>query len=304
MAKRKSIDKKSIPFIIIAIIVALCSVIMNSSDTNEPDVAETTSRFTAVSDDAVLDAYFIDVGQGDCTLFISGSESMLIDCGEKEYSQHVINSVRSYGITQLDYVVVTHAHSDHMGGMADILDAIPTESIIISEPCENSASTSVYGNFLDAADRSNADIILAKPDYTFSLGEAECRILAPFNVSSTEENDNSVIMHITAGTTSFLMTGDTEKKTEKELIKQYPDLSATILKVAHHGSTSSSGKDFIKHISPETAIISVGENSYGHPKEEVLKTLDNYSVSYLRTDKNGTIHINCSEDGYSITSDR
>lgn len=304
MAKRKSIDKKSIPFIIIAVIVALCSVIMNGSDTNQPDIAETTSRFTASSENSLLDAYFIDVGQGDCTLFISGSESMLIDCGEKEYSQHVINSVRNYGITQLDYVVVTHAHSDHMGGMADILDAIPTENIIISEPCENSAATNIYGNFLDAADRSNADIILAEPDYTFSLGEAECRILAPFNVSSTEENDNSVIMHITAGTTSFLMTGDTEKKTEKELIKQYPDLSATILKVAHHGSTSSSGKDFIKQISPETAIISVGENSYGHPKEEVLKTLDNYSVSYLRTDKNGTIHINCSADGYSITSDR
>lgn len=301
MAKRKNIKitKKNLPiFIIIAVLVAVFAIIEGTGINGRSPVNNT-------AEGQLLTAHFIDVGQGDCTLFISGDETMLIDCGEKEYSDTVINDLKSYGITELDYVVVTHAHTDHMGGMADILDAVPTENIIFSEPSEKSSGSKTYGEFLDAADRCGADIILAEPDYTFSLGSAECRILAPFSVSEEEENDNSVIMHITAGTTSFLMTGDAEKAVEKEIIENYPSLRATVLKVGHHGSKTSSHEKFVSMLSSEVAVIPVGaDNSYNHPTDTVLQTLNKYNLSIYRTDLDGTITINCFADNYTVSTER
>ncbi len=301
MAKRKNIKitKKNLPvFIIIAVLVVIFAVVEGTGITDNSPASNT-------AEGQLLTAHFIDVGQGDCTLFISGDETMLIDCGEREYADTVINDLKSYGVNELDYVVVTHAHSDHMGGMADILDAVPTENIIFSEPSEKSSGTKTYGDFLDAADRSGADIIIAEPDYTFSLGNAECRILAPFNVSDEEENNNSVVMHITAGTTSFLMTGDAEKAVEKEIIKNYPNLRTTVLKVGHHGSKTSSHDKFVSMLRSEIAVIPVGaDNSYNHPTDTVLQTLDKYNLSTYRTDIDGTITINCFADNYTISTER
>lgn len=301
MAKRKNIKitKKNLPvFIIIAVVVVIFAIIEGTGITDKSPVSNT-------AEGQLLTAHFIDVGQGDCTLFISGDETMLIDCGEREYADTVINDLSSFGVTELDYVVITHAHSDHMGGMAEVLDSVPTKNIIFSEPSEKNSGTKTYGDFLDASDRCGADIILAEPDYTFSFGNANCKILAPFSVSEEEENDNSIVMHITAGTTSFLMTGDAEKVVEKEIIENYPNLRATILKVGHHGSRTSSHDKFVSMLRSEVAVIPVGEdNSYNHPTDTVLKTLDKYNLSVYRTDLDGTITVNCFADNYTISTER
>lgn len=311
--RRKKISKKNLLVIIIsAIAVIIISILGLCDKTDElndyaaPDKnTENTVSSNKDNNEKIMTAHFIDVGQGDCTLFISGNETMLIDCGEAEYSDTVINDLKFYGVTELDYAVITHAHTDHMGGMADILDAVPTENIIFSEPSEKSSGTKSYGEFLDAADRCGADIIIAEPDYTFSFGNAECRILAPFEVSEKEENDNSVVMHITAGTTSFLMTGDAEKAVEKDIIEHYPNLSATILKVGHHGSKTSSHDDFISMLDCETAVIPVGEdNRYGHPTEQVIKTLESNNIECYRTDLEGTVTIECFTENYKIYTER
>ena len=301
MAKRKSIKitKKNLPIFIIAAILVIIVAVFGKSGLSEDSTVINTEE------GQLLTAHFTDVGQGDCTLFISGDETMLIDCGEQEYSDTVIRELQSYGVTELNYVVVTHAHSDHMGGMADILNTFPTKNIIFSEPSEKSSGSKTYGDFLDAADRSGADIILAEPDYTFSLGNAECRILAPFSVSEDEENDNSVVMHITAGTTSFLMTGDAEKSVEKEIMKSYPNLRATILKVGHHGSKTSSSDKFISMLGSEIAVIPVGvDNSYNHPTDTVLNTLEKYDTSIYRTDIVGSVTIECFADNYTVSTER
>ena len=312
MAKRKSINKKYLSAfaVIIALIVAAILGLTGLSDkpddtaVPENNVADTTVS-TTKADEKLMTAHFIDVGQGDCTLFISGDETMLIDCGEEKYSDTVIRDLQSYGVTELDYVVVTHAHSDHMGGMADILNTVPTQTIIFSEPSEKSSGTKTYGEFLTAADECGADIIIAEPDYTFSFGSAQCRIIAPFEVSEKEENDNSVVMHITAGTTSFLMTGDAEKAVEKDIIANYPSLRATILKVGHHGSKTSSHDDFISMLGCETAVISVGEdNNYNHPSAETLATLSDNNIECYRTDLEGTVTIECFADNYKISTKR
>lgn len=270
---------------------------------NEHLFSEKTNS-TVHSNFSDFTAYFLDVGQGDSALFVSRGCSMLIDSGEKDSSGTVLSYLNDYGVKSLQYVVATHAHSDHIGGMADIISAVPTENIIISEPCGKSASTATYESFIDAAENSSAEITLAESGFTFSLGDAECEVLSPFEVSS-EENNNSIVMLITAGETSILMMGDAEESVENQIIKYYPDLDADILKVGHHGSSTSSGSAFLKAISPETAIISVGQNNiYGHPSENVLSALDYYDIQEYRTDAFGTITVSVSSKSYSITTQR
>lgn len=309
MAKRKNKKSPLIAFLT-AILVIIVSIIAEQAgiwDKALDAVSDDSYSFSSSPDisdaeGSVLDAYFIDVGQGDCSLFISDGKSMLIDCGESENAEAVIQTISDKGIEKLDYVVASHAHSDHMGAMAEIITQIEVDKILISEPCEDSSLTATYEKFMDAAEASEAEIILAEPDYTFTLGYAECTVLAPFTVSQSNENNNSVVMYISAGETSFLMTGDAEKTVEKKIIENYPNLSATILKVGHHGSSTSSNEAFISQISPEIAIIQCGfDNSYGHPHEETIETLDSFGIRYYRSDISGTMTVKCTKDDYSIS---
>lgn len=302
--KKRKKGKKNIVTAIIAFVILIFAFIMN--ETGQLDkllytVDNDNNEGTFSENETILNAYFLDVGQGDCSLFISGTQSMLIDCGEKENADAVIQTISDYGIDNIDYIVATHAHSDHIGAMSDIIDAFTVSNIIISEPSEDSASTSTYENFVDSVNNSNANVILATTGYSFSFGKANCTILAPFQVDNANENNNSVVMLIEAGETSFLMTGDAEKTVEKELMLNYPNIDVDILKVGHHGSSTSSSTDFIEAISPKTAIIQCGlNNRYGHPTEKTIKTLDNENIKYYRTDINGGITVHCSESSYSI----
>lgn len=310
--KRGKNNKFVIPVAILSICLIIISVVLDKAGILDEEIKKAstvnsneTQSLTPNDSDIILTAHFIDVGQGDCSLFISGDEAMLIDCGESEYSDEVIAEIRSYGVTELDYIVATHAHSDHMGGMADIINTIHADNIIISEPSEKSSGTKTYEKFLDAVDASDSEIILAEPGYTFTLGEAKCEILAPFEVSETEENNNSVVMYITAGTKSFLMTGDAEKAIEKDIVAAYPSLHADILKLGHHGSKTSSCDDFLSLVRPKIAIISVGKNNnYNHPSESTIQALDEHDIEYYRTDKSGTITIDCTYDSYALSFER
>ncbi|MCD7775455.1 MAG: MBL fold metallo-hydrolase [Clostridiales bacterium] len=304
--KRKLLRPSSLVVVVLAVLISVSYILdktgvwdraLESVGVSKASVVEGTG----VDDNSVLTVYFIDVGQGDCTLFVTGEYSMLIDCGEAQYSGTVINQIQNLGIQTLTYIVATHAHSDHIGGMADIISEIGSEHIIISEPSDSSSETNTYENFLDAVQSSGSEIILAQPEYTFSVGEMICEILAPFNVSSSEENNNSIVMYTVFGETSFLVTGDAEKQVENEVIQAYPDLSVNILRVGHHGSKTSTSEEFLSSLSPETAIISVGAgNSYGHPADETLDLLSEYNVKCYRTDTSGTITVTCDGMGYTV----
>ncbi len=280
-----------IAVVVIAAIVTLFELISANTPTNN-------------TKDTFLSAHFIDVGQGDCTLFVSGNETMLIDSGEAEYGDTVVSYIKKLGITELDYVVATHAHSDHMGSMAYVIDNFDVKNVILSEPSDSAMSKKFYGDFLDAVDKSEAEIIMAEPDYTFILGKAECTILAPSEVSD-EENNNSVVMHILTSSASFLMTGDAEKAVEKQLIENYPYLKATILKAGHHGSKTSSHKDFIEKLNTDTVIISVGEdNSYNHPSKDVLGIYNDNGLDVYRTDIHGTITVDCFQNTFTVSTEK
>ncbi len=310
MAKRRNNKKLSLPALIIFLIVLVISGIFEITGTwdklNTEVVGEQTQNGLPEENQPLLGTVtFIDVGQGDCTLFISDGKSMLIDSGEHENSDTVLATLSENGIKELDYLVATHAHSDHIGAMADILESVPAAKVIISEPSEDSASTYTYTNFIDAVFECEAEIIKAKNGYEFTVGKAKCRILSPFNVYSSNENNNSVVMHISIGETSFMMTGDAESGVEKTILENYSDIGATILKAGHHGSDSSSTKSFVDAVNPEAVIIHVGkDNKYGHPSDEVLDRLMKHTESIFTTENYGDITVLCFDNGYTIKPER
>jgi len=242
-----------------------------------------------------LSVHFIDVGQGDCTLLLSDGKSMLIDSGEAEYSAKVIKYLRRKGIKRLDFIVITHPHTDHFGGMADIIKKVGTEHLIMPETDpEFTPTTSSYERLLRTV-RDNGLSIEAARDEAFTLGKTEIEIL----------NNNSVIVRAVNGSNSFLITGDCENEEEQILLKKGVDLSAKVLKVAHHGSATASSADMLDAVLPRYAVISCGrDNSYGHPHDVTLSRLGKYADKLYRTDQNGNIVFVSDGEGLSVQVQR
>jgi len=257
----------------------------------------TPKQYEINQEDASLAVHFIDVGQGDSILLESRGEYVLIDAGEKEYGAEVVNYLKHQGAKHLKYVIATHPHSDHIGGMTKVINSIDTENFITAETDQ---STRTWLNVLEAVDRKNVNYIDAEAGATYSFGEAQFTILAPLSDSYSGYNDYSVVTKVTCGKVSFLMAGDAEKQSEKEMLAAGEDLKADVLKCGHHGSSSSSTAAFLKAVRPACAVISCGkDNDYGHPHRETLKKLNLLGCTVYRTDELGTIVA--STDGETIT---
>ena len=246
-----------------------------------------------------LRVYFIDVGQGDCTLFVLDDISIIIDCGESEYADYVIYKAKSYGVTEFTCVIGSHPHSDHIGGMGEILSEIPAETVLIPQVDEEYITTSLYYDFIDAAQNCGASISYAYAGDIYEFGPLSVEIFSPTETDS-DLNNASIVCRISYNDVSFLLTGDVETDAEEILLENFSDISCTVLKVAHHGSKYSSCEEFITAASPTYAVIEVGAyNLYGHPTDETLEKLINIGALVYRTDEDGTIIMYT--DGYSIT---
>lgn len=293
--------KKWCTVLIIALVVIAAAVISVSEmqDGSLPtwDVLYGTAGLTEPQTEPSqnnLTVHFIDVGQGDSILVQTPQGNMLIDAGDNTQKKNLLAYLEEYGVTALDYAVATHPHSDHIGSMDDVLQALPVRSILMPRLSEsNTPSNSSYQNFLTAVQQSGAKVIAAKPGMTFSMGQAEFTVLGP--VSQAENiNNMSVILRLDWGETSFLFTGDAESAEEKEILNgEYADyLEADVLKLGHHGSTSSSSKKFLQAVEPTYGIISCGvDNDYGHPHRETLDKAEKLGIQILRTDEMGSIRF-------------
>ena len=269
MAKRKGKNKISavITFIIAAVIVI-------SGYLYQKTAGDKTEIYLPSNSDFTASVHFIDVGQGDSALFVNNGHYVLIDSGESEYSDKVEEYCRSLGVEKFDCIMVSHPHSDHAGGMADIVRDIGCDNIIIPAIDAQYITSSFYEDFIDAAAESGADIYYAYAGDKYTYGDMNFEILSPKETGKDLNND-SIFTLFTYSDISVLMTGDAEKRIEKQIINDYPALKCDVLKVGHHGSSTSSCSDFIKTVSPECAVISVGENNkYSHPSELTLKTLE------------------------------
>ena len=255
-------------------------------------------------DDAQLSVHSIDVGQGDCTLIVSGSTTVLIDGGEADAGASVLEYLNKYGIKRIDYLIATHPHSDHIGGLPEVMAAVPVGKIIMPKLMDEVVPvSSSYSNLLKAISDSGLHITRAVPGDIYELGsDARLEIIAPVRDDYEELNNYSVVCRVICGETEFLFMGDAEKAAEEDIIGSGAELSADFLKVGHHGSSSSSRKPLLEEVLPEYAVIYCGDdNSFNHPSEKTLHRLREYGVCIYRTDIQGNIIFK--SDGINISAE-
>lgn len=248
--------------------------------------------------DSFFEVHFIDVGQADCSLIICDDETLLIDGGNVGDSSLVVSYLLSVGVTQLDYVICTHAHEDHVGGLSGPLNKFTVTGAVFAP--ETGADTKCYKDFISAVEKQKLSVTVPEAESFFTLGSCTVTFIAPVTEDYNDINDTSIVTKITYGETSFLFTGDAERDSEQDILERGTDISADVLKVGHHGSENSTTYPFLREIMPEIAVISVGEgNKYGHPTEEALSRLRDADVRVYRTDMQG--HIKITSDGKNIT---
>lgn len=251
------------------------------------------------ADSQALKVYFFDVGQGDSILIQSNDHAMLIDAGTNENGPVVVNYLNQLGVTKLDYVIGTHPHEDHIGGLDDVITSFDVKSVILPE---KEHTTKTFEDVLDAVIEKNLTITPASAGDSYTLGDAAFTILGPLKAYD-ELNNWSVCLKLTYKETSFMFTGDAEAEAEKDMIAHGTDLSADVLKVGHHGSDTSSCSEFLEAVNPASGVISVGaDNSYGHPCAQTLEKLTQRGVAVYRTDVLGT--VTALSDGHTITFDQ
>lgn len=233
---------------------------------------------------------FIDVGQGNCTLLRCGGKAILVDSGEVGAAQTVINYIKNLGIDELNCVLVTHPHTDHMGAMTKILYEFKIDDLIMPEiPEEIIPTNKTYEKFLTAVSDNAGNVIAAKPGETYSYGEMKLEIFAPLR-DYDNLNDMSAVSRISYGDTSVMFTGDATTTVEKDLLKKNINYSATVLNVGHHGSKTSSSEAWLRAVNPKYAVICCGvNNDYGHPHSLITKRLEEFGIEYFETDILGTI---------------
>ena len=241
-----------------------------------------------------LHVWFLDVGQADSSLLVCDGQAMLIDGGNVDDASYVVASLEQYGVTSLDYVINTHCDEDHVGGY--VLAKFPAEHVWSSTA---EYGTKAFSNFVKYANEQGRAIEIPSPGDTFTLGEAEITVLGPLR-DYENNNENSIVLRVDYGETSFLFTGDMGITAEDELVESGARLDATVLKVGHHGSAGSTGYVFLREVMPDYAVISVGtDNSYGHPTEAALSRLRDADAQVFRTDLQGVIHA--VSDGRNVT---
>ena len=260
----------------------------------------------------LLKVTFIDVGQGDCELIQTPEgKTILIDAGEgaTEWSSYdagkkvVVPFLEGLNIEKIDYVVISHAHNDHIGGLRAVLNRFKVENFV--DPGLQYPSW-VYEGLLELVDQKNINYIEAKAGDEFKWDKyCKFKVLSPpsrFFRGGSEANENSIILKLTYNDISFLFTGDAERIAEKTVVRNFrDDLLCTILKVAHHGSTTSTSDIFLDWAQPLIAVIEVGsENRWGHPRRETLKRLEDYGCKIYRTDKDGSVQIETDGKKYKI----
>ena len=273
-------------FLFIMLVLALAYVLYSRQEENSPPPVEGSN----------FEIHFIDVGQADSALVICDGHYMLIDGGNAEDSDLVYSYLERHGAGHLDYMVASHAHEDHIGGLSGALNyaTVDTAFCPVTE-----YSSKVFRDMVKYLGEQGKTITVPEPGDRFSLGSAQVEILGPVQ-EYDDTNDTSIVLRIDYGSTSFLFTGDMETGAERDLIESGANLEATVLKAGHHGSDTSTSYQFLRAVNPKYTVVSVGEgNSYGHPSEEVLSRFRDAGTEVYRTDMQG--HIIAGSDGKSVT---
>ena len=296
MARKNKTKEKQIVALIITFIVIILSILgikyedieefLNPTKSVISKVTAEESENIVLEGDEILQIHFFDVGQADSILLISNNQTMLIDAGNNDDGELIVNNIKKLGISKLDYVIGTHPHEDHIGGLDDVISNFEIGTIYMPKVQTN---TKTFEDVLDAISSKNLNITTPNVGDKFMVGNAECEVmLAGIGTKEEQENLNlsSIVIRATYKEQSYLFMGDSE--TQNESSRSWEQTN--VLKVGHHGSNTSSSKEFLNQVLPQIAIISVGkDNSYGHPHNEVIDRLEKIGTLIYRTDKKGNI---------------
>ena len=289
--KRKTMMKKMLSATITLIIIGIAGILgtnqefVNTISNREEQVNhlnEQKVEFIA-QDNLLVD--FIDVGQADSILIRNQDQVMLIDAGTNEAGETVVNYLKELGITKINYLVGTHPHEDHIGGIDDVINNFDIGQIYMPKM---ETTTKTFEDVLEAIENKNLTVTAPNKGDKIELRQAVGTFMTDPILDKDNLNLSSLVMRLEFGNTSFLFMGDAEKENEETI--NWP--KTDVLKVGHHGSNTSSSKKFLEQIEPEYSIIMVGkDNSYNLPKQETIDNLKSKDSKIYRTDENGTIKI-------------
>lgn len=293
---RKRKGKPSILTIVILVVIALLGV----KETGLVNIDNT--KLTNSNLDGEVYVHFIDVGQGSSTLIQQGKNGILVDSGLSDYGDTVSDFIKTCGVTNLEYVIATHPHDDHIGSLPQVMDDFTVGKIIMPELEEfNTPTTRVYERLVDYIIDNEIDVYAAEFGDIYEMDDVKLQILGPVE-QVKDLNDMSVICKVYTGESSFMLLGDAEKE-ELSSVYEYNykygiDFESDVLLMGHHGSSTSIYKPFLNVVGAETAVISCGRNnSYNHPHKEALDYCKQNNIAIVRTDLEGTISYKCTSDG-------
>ena len=280
--------------LLILLFAGFCFV--KESKTADPDGGVKDS-IDPVTQEDMLEVHYIDVGQGDATLIKCGEHAMLIDAGDYTKGSAVWAYLLKQNVDKLDYVIGTHLDADHIGGMDVVITKFDCGVILVPEYEKDTRSSE---ELFDAIESKSYHNTLPKVGDTYQLGDAVFAILAPKKEYYEKENNYSIGIRLVYGQNSFLFVGDAQEESEEEMLMSGQELKTNVLKVGHHGSSSSTSEEFLHEVAPAYAVISCGEgNDYGHPHAAVLNLLRREGVRVFRTDEQGSVVAY--SDGINIT---
>ncbi len=290
----KNENAKKIAGAIILLLMVLVSIFLSYGDVknfNWHSIFDKSniSDITTKKYDAEMQVHFLDAGKADCAYIKCKDKHILIDAADVETTNSVVEYLKRQNVSKFDLIVVSHPHRDHIGQMDNVINEFEIDKFIMSEISDGIVPTSVtYEKMLKSLINHKVDVQNVTVGKIFLIGDTKIEIFGPIN-EYDNLNNNSIVLKITYGTVSFLFTGDAEKQEEFDIMNSGADLKSTVLKVAHHGSNTSSTQKFLGKILPEYAIISVGPDRSNLPKTSVLERLKKFGTKIYRTDLNGTI---------------
>lgn len=288
---KNKIRSKNTKRLIYGVFVLICIILYLLSTKTEKK--EETVPPDVVRENEYSYVHFLDVGQGDCTLIEThDGKFALIDASTQDSSDKIIAYLNNEGVTELEYVIFTHPHEDHIGGGDEVIENFKVNNVYMTNKTENTACyENLVSSLIQSKNTNGTKVLMPKQFEVFYLGDIKFLILSD-GTSYDDTNNSSICFRMDLGKTTFLFTGDAEKTVENDIMTYVEDLDAEIYKCAHHGSSTSNGRKFLDRINPDVAIISCGDgNMYGHPHVEVLEDLYTRNILTLRTDRDGDIVI-------------
>ena len=303
----KSRKKKIARYVILFFALVICFLIEfsdNSKNWNHISKAVTVNQ-NVIEEAGKFYLHFIDVGQAECELLKCNDDTVLVDAGDVDSFEKISSYLDSQNVKELDYLIITHMHSDHMGSAKEVIEKYKPENIIMTRLTESvTPTTDIYKELLEVLSECDSKIIAAKPGNSYELDSFSFVILAP-NKNYEELNNTSVVIKAYFGDTTYLLQGDAETESEKDILSNGFEVNADVLKLGHHGSKTSTCADYLNAVKPQVAVVNCGkENKYNHPNNETLDKLESRGIHCFRTDKNGNIVIKSDGKAISVITER